>query len=220
MHNGWDKLSLGTHLCSIYSGRDEQFSTLSSFFSEGFNNEERCIYIFDENTPEEISSRLPNGVVISDGSVVPKGLEILNYKELYTKDGFFNPDRMISLVEDTIADSLKQNYTGIRVAGEMSWVVSSDTPPEKLIEYEQKLNVFYPTQKVIGICQFNEEKFTPELLIEMIRMHPYIVIHGKIYENQYFYTDPKYADEALNDFKAADYKTILSIIMDEGMVVG
>lgn len=218
--NGWSKLHLGTHICSIYSGREEQFSTLTSFFSEGFNNQERCIYIFDENTPEEISSRIPDGVVMSDGSVVPKGLEILNYKEIYTKGGSFDADRMISLVEDTIEDSLKQNYSGIRVAGEMSWVISSETPVEKLIKYEQKLNIFYPKQKVIGICQFNEEKFSPEFLIEMIRMHPYIVIHGKIYENQYFYTDPKYTDVALNKFKAADYKTVLSIIMDEGLVVG
>lgn len=41
------------------------------------------------------------------------------------------------------------------------------------------------------------------------------MLHGKMYENKYFYAAPEYSAGLLNRFKAEDYDVILSII-EEG----
>lgn len=173
----WHELGLGVHVCSIYRGKEQQFSPIIPFFSVGLHNAQQCVYIYNEQVPEEMASmhaaeagELP--------SKLPSALSMVHYHEIYTKDGSFDPDATMDALGETIDKSLAQGYTGVRAVGEMSWVLSSSTPLDKFIEYEQKLNIFCPVHKVIGICQFDEEKFTQEFLIEMIRTHPYIILHG------------------------------------------
>lgn len=217
--NQWDQLGLGIHVCAIYQNKDEQFSSLVPFFQEGFKKHERCLYIFDENTPEEIAANIQSSAPNPHTQDAPAGLEIVSSHETYMKDGSFDSDKMLSLVKEKIITSLQQGYSGVRAAGEMTWILSSDTPLETLVAYEQKLNAFYASQELIGLCQYHEDKFSPEFLIEMIRTHPYLLIRGQLYKNNYFYADPKYANESSKCFKASDYETILSIIMEDSPLI-
>jgi len=45
---------LGTHICCIYRNKEEQLSALSSFMSLGIERNEKCLYIFDDRTKEEV----------------------------------------------------------------------------------------------------------------------------------------------------------------------
>lgn len=207
--NEWDGLDHGIHVCSLYRNKDEQFSPIIPFFSEGFKKRERCVYVFEENSPEEISA------VIHRAEADPAHLETLSPEQIYIKEGSFDPDTVVTLLKDKIKNVRTEGYSGMRAATEMTWVLKTNTPTEKLIEYEQKLNTFYPTEKITGVCQYNETKFSPEFLIDIIRAHPYIIVRGKLYKNNYFYTEPEYTSRSLNKFRPEDYETIISIITDE-----
>lgn len=212
--NGWEHLGHGIHVCSIYKNKEDQFAPVAPFYSEGLNKGERCLYIFDENTKEEIATKiLEKGIAPNTQGDAP--IEIVPYQEAYTNDGPFDADKMITFLEQTVSTTLEKGYSGLRAIGEMTWALSSETPLEKLIDYEKKLNLFYPQHQVTGVCQFNAERFSHEFLIEMICMHPYIIIEGKLFENKYFYTDPQYATRSLERFKAADYEAVLSIILED-----
>lgn len=68
----------------------------------------------------------------------------------------------------------------------MTWVFTKLPGVEKLIEYEAKLNYFFPESKSIAICQYNENKFKPEVLIDVIRVHPKVIIYDSICDNPYY----------------------------------
>ena len=64
------------------------------------------------------------------------------------------------------------------------------TDPAKLIEYESKLNRFVRDHDVTIVCQYNREKFSPELILNVIRTHP-LVVYGGIVAKNPFYVPPE-----------------------------
>jgi len=56
----------------------------------------------------------------------------------------------------------------------------------RLLEYECKLNSFFPDYDMGGICQYNRRRFRPETLMHVIHTHPKLVFHGELCENPYY----------------------------------
>lgn len=180
-----EKLSYGEHLCSIYSNRDEQMSVIIPFILAGLKRNDKCIYIVDENTKEDIVSELEKHIEI--GSFIEsQQMEFLTKEEAYLKDGFFDPDRMINLLKDVEREAVEQGYSGLTVTGEMTWVLSNLPGVERLIEYEAKLNYFFPKSKCVAVCQYNENLFEDRILVGVIHTHPKLILHGFVTENPYY----------------------------------
>jgi hypothetical protein len=187
------------------------------FFKDGFERKEKCMYIFDQEPPHPIYSEFDHVQTHPEDLSKARQMEIYSFEDTYTRDGVFNAERMIQDLKENAAKSKELGYNGLRVAGEMSWAVSNGTPVERLIEYEVMLDAEFPDQNnLAGICQYDETQFSPHVLIDIIRTHPYLIIYGKLYQNKYFYTNPKFFHQAQTQIRDNDYKTILSIIMDDG----
>ncbi len=183
-----EEVSLGDHVCSIYKNKEEQFNPLKVFIKKGLDNHEKCFYIVDENSKEEVISELEKRGIETKKYIDSGQLVLLTKRDTYLKEGSFEPDRMINLLKETERKALKEGYSGIRVTGEMTWVLEGVSGSEKLIEYEAKLNHFFPGSKATAICQYNENKFKKELLIEVIHTHPFLIIYGNLYGNRYYYS--------------------------------
>ena len=180
-----ESLKFGDHLACIYKTRKEQLSIVVPFILTGLKNNEKCIYIADENTKQEIIEAFKK-VTDIDKYIKKNQLELLTKEEAYLKDGYFDPDRMIELLSQNEKKALKNRYKGLRVTGEMTWIFTKLPGVERLIEYEAKLNYFFPKSKCSALCQYNEGKFDPEILLDVIHNHPKLIIYDTLYENPHF----------------------------------
>lgn len=211
----FEKVKLGDHLCSIYKNKEQQFSAVVPFVGAGLNNHQKCIYIVDENSKEEVISELEkNGIEIKK-YIKSNQFQLSTKRETYLKDGYFDPDKMIKFLKETEQKILQGGYSGMRVTGEMTWVLENAKGSDRLIEYEAKLNDFFPESKVTALCQYNENKFKPEILIEVIHTHPYLVIYGNPYKNLYYYSPALYIKGAHNLLPVDSYATIRNDIIEE-----
>jgi hypothetical protein len=97
-------------------------------------------------------------------------------RDSYLQAGRFDPDGMIStliaMTEQAVADSC----LGLRVTGEMTWALGPEIGCERLIEYETKLNRFFPGSRAHALCQYNRARFAPEVIRDVLRTHPIAVI--------------------------------------------
>ncbi|MFH1821889.1 MAG: MEDS domain-containing protein [Methanobacteriota archaeon] len=50
----FEKQELGGHFCSIYRDKEEQLSVVVSFMRVGLKNNDKCVFVLDESTKEEI----------------------------------------------------------------------------------------------------------------------------------------------------------------------
>jgi PAS domain S-box-containing protein len=207
-------ISLGEHLCSIYRSKEEQMSIIVPFIINGLRRNEKCLYILDENTKEGIIKEFKKHIEIRH--YIESGQMIfLTKEETYLKNGFFDPDRMIQLLKDAEREAIESGYSGLRVTGEMTWVFTKLPGVERLVEYEAKLNHFFPKSNCVAICQYNEEKFDPEILAGVIYTHPKLILYDALVENPY-YIPPDVFLLKVDDFRSGElYKILVNQILEK-----
>ena len=200
------KIEAGDNLCSIYDDFEGQISYIVPYMDIGLKKNHKCIYITDENSIESIIDAFRiKGTGLSE--YIEKGQFVFfTSNDTYLKDGYFDPDRMISLLKAMEKTALKEGFAGIRVTGEMTWVLSKLPGTERFMEYENKLDEFLPGSKATAICQYNESKFGSKILNEVIKAHSKVGINGLFYNNKFY--KKLFAVSSNNESDNMDYKDI------------
>ena len=191
-----EKIQPHDHLCVIYETQDEWRNTIVPFFAKGLERGDKCAYIVDNHTADEIRKYLREyGIDVE--SVESSGqLVILHETEAYTKSGQFDPDKMIELLIEAAEMTLKAGYSCLHVTGEMSWVLRGHPGSEKLLEYESKLNRdFFQKYPCVGICQYDRRRLDPEVIEGVILTHPLLARGEYIYDNFYYMPTDEYLSE-------------------------
>ncbi|MBE0477866.1 diguanylate cyclase [Candidatus Aerophobetes bacterium] len=193
LSEAWGKLEARDHLCFIYESAKEWRSAIIPFLKIGLKKGEKCIYIVDTHTADELRTYLCQENVDVNKFEASGQLLILHQKDSYTKGGSFDPGRMVSLLIDETKKAIKSGYSALRITGEMSWAIHGNPGSEKLIEYEVKLNKdFFPKYPCLVICQYDKRKFPPEIMKAVIMTHPLLVLDGRIYSNFYYISPEKF----------------------------
>lgn len=174
------------HLCLIYETPEEQLAAAVSFIRIGLDRGERCIYILDESTPDAVLGAMRREGIDVDAAIQSGALILSSKEESYLKKGYFDPDEMIAFLEEAIREAEKAGFSALRATGEMTWALGGEAGTERLIEYEAKLNRFFPKNNLVGICQYNRKRFRPELLIDVIRTHPKVISGGLVCQNLHY----------------------------------
>jgi DNA-binding response OmpR family regulator/signal transduction histidine kinase len=68
----------------------------------------------------------------------------------------------------------------------MTWALRGLPGSERLIEYEAKLNEFFPSSSCLAICQYDRQAFGADLLLNVLRTHPIAVVGTEVYDNFYY----------------------------------
>jgi PAS domain-containing protein len=175
------------HLCLIYESPKEWRAAAVPFIAIGLQRGQKCVYIVDTSTAAEIRRYLgEEGVDVATAEQSGQ-LSILHESEAYTRDGSFDPDRMIALLISETEKAVAEGYPALRSTGEMTWMLRGLRGSERLLEYEAKLNRdFFPQYPCLGICQYDRWKFDPELIKGVILTHPILVRGNNIYRNFYY----------------------------------
>ncbi|MBW1691127.1 MAG: sigma 54-interacting transcriptional regulator [Deltaproteobacteria bacterium] len=181
-----ENLELGDHLCCIYETEEEHRSLVTPFLRHGLERNQKAIYIVDARTADTVI-----GYLRDDGLTVEPYLEkgqlvIMGVKDAYMKEGVFDPDGMIELLRSETELALSEGYEALRVTGEMTWALQGLPGSERLIEYESKLNEFFPGSRCMAICQYDKRRFDAEILLEVLTTHPIAIIGTEVFDNFYY----------------------------------
>jgi PAS domain S-box-containing protein len=159
---------------------------VTPFLRTGLERGEKAIYIVDAHTAETIlgylhSDGLDVGPYLARGQFV-----VLTSDETYMREGAFDPAGMIALLRSETEQALAEGYPALRVTGEMTWALRGLTGSERLIEYEARLNEFFPGSQCLAICQYDRRRFAPDILLNVLRTHPIAVVGTEIHDNFYY----------------------------------
>ncbi|MGA1842546.1 MAG: MEDS domain-containing protein [bacterium] len=182
----------GHHVCCIYLSEKEHKALLTPFLHQGLEKNEKVIYIADERTAQVILEYLKDDGLDYHLYIKKGQLQILSANDSYIKEGIFDPDSMISLLQHETELSLLMGYRALRVTGEMSWALKGIPGSHRLIEYESKLNSFFPGSKCLALCQYDRRVFGAELLLKVLSTHPIIFIGTEAFDNFYYIPPEKF----------------------------
>jgi len=176
----------GTHMCLIYSSDAERRSIMSKFLDSGLGNGEKVAYFADMMTIEEVNDWLrTEGVELPDGSE-PEKFMISEAVKVYCPEGKFVPDDMLDTLRTFYGSSMKEEYTCVRVSGEMTWALKGIPGSDRLMEYEALVNNVVVTHPVTAVCQYDANKFDGGTILDVLKVHPMMIVHGQVVRNPYY----------------------------------
>ena len=195
------------HVCAFFHSEEEEYRVLLPFVKEGLARGEKAFHIVDPKLRDEHLDRLSSGGV-DVASVEKNGqFELHHWHEVYLRDGRFDRDRMLACMQDVLEQSQRDGFPLARVMGHAEWA-SGDWPGvDDFLEYECRLNDIIPKHKDAVICLYNLTKCGGNLIIDVMRTHPMILLGGIVQENPFFVPPDEFLRE-LRERRAPEGKAV------------
>jgi hypothetical protein len=173
----------GTHMCLIYADEHERRMIIGKFLESGVNAKEKVSYFTDSMTPEEVRTWLLNMDI-----ELPHDDRFMigDAEQTYCPDGVFVPETMLNTLRSFYEEAKKTGYSNVRVSGEMSWALKGMPGADRLMEYEALLNDVFITHPVTAICQYDANRFSGVTILNVLKVHPMMVVHGQVVHNPYY----------------------------------
>lgn len=181
-----DELPTGTHICLIYSEEEERRSIISGFIEKGINSGEKVIYMADGTTENEIWDWLKEKGIDIAREDIGDQLEVVDAEKTYCPKGKFCPSTMLETLRNTYDRAIDSGFSGVRASGEMTWALKGIPGSDRLIEYEALVNNLILTHPFSPICQYDATRFDGATILNVLKVHPLMIVHGQIVKNPYY----------------------------------
>ncbi|MGC8816672.1 MAG: MEDS domain-containing protein, partial [Candidatus Hadarchaeum sp.] len=204
----------GEHLACVYRGKRERDAAVVSFLLAGLENNEKCLLVMDESTREDIVQAFQRAGAAVEKYLKSGQLELLRVEDTYLKDGYFDPDRTVAMIGQAVEAAIREGYRGLRGAAEASWSLRKLPGSERQLEYEAKINRLLPQSQVTALCLYDERKFSPKVLLDVIYTHPKIILHNTVCENPSYIRPEDLATREKGEVARAVYQRVKENIFE------
>ena len=191
----------GDHLVVLYNEEKEVIDAVVSYLSSAIQRNDKCVYITgDADTnllKKELSYYHNVDILVSNNQLM-----FWDKKDSYSKDGSFDPDLMVDTLNKLAEEAVSEGFNGLAITGEISWVLNIEQGFEKIIEYEWKINEYvFTNSRISALCRYNTSKFTDEMIISIIELHPFIVLNGRVHENPFYIPSKGYLSNNVRKYQ-------------------
>ncbi len=179
---GVGDVSPGTHFCALYSGPAERDRLLFPFLEEGLRHGDKCLCRIDAVEPALVRD-LALG---QPGREYPRRsaqLDVERASHTYLRSGVFSIADMMGYLSERVDAAIADDFDLLRAAGEMSWVLPGPPGWEDLFLYESALNNVVEEMPAILMCLYDLQKFGVDMLVEVLRTHPLVLLDRTVIDN-------------------------------------
>jgi MEDS: MEthanogen/methylotroph, DcmR Sensory domain len=135
------------HVCAFFHSPDEEYRVLLPFIKEGFDRCEKAFHIVDPKLRENHLQRLRSAGIDVAAAERTGRFELRNWADAYLRDGHFDEDRMLALIQEVLEGGAKEGFALTRLVAHMEWALEDFPGVDDLVEYETRLNYILPRYK-------------------------------------------------------------------------
>jgi hypothetical protein len=182
------------HVCAFFNSREEQNKVLMPFLKEGIDRGEKILRIMDVRLHDDYMSAYRAGGIDVDAAGQNGQLEIRYWDDTYLKDGYFDGERMIRLVESGLEEN-RGKYRLTRAVGNMEWALEPAPGVTDIVEYETKLNLILGTYPDPLVCVYDVSRHSASVVMDILRTHPMVIVGGVLQENPLYVPPEEFLQE-------------------------
>ncbi len=176
----------GDHFCFLFSSDKEHETAIGQFFRQGLELGEKVLYLYDKYQPDTLLKYLHVEAGSQGSDLLLGQLRILPADEVFIPEGVFEPDQTLAFIRNEISEARCSGYSGLRIGVEMTWALKNKRGSDRLIEYENSLNLFQKDDPCLICCLYDRNVFPPALLFDVLESHSQFVLKNEIYPNRYY----------------------------------
>jgi hypothetical protein len=184
--SGIDDIGLvpGSHVCAFYRGDTDRDRLLTGYLGAGLAAGDKCICVIDSAYTARRLESLPRPRTEPG----PPGgqLDVHLPESTYLAGGEFTTSHMLAFWTENMNKAGTEGYSFCRLAGEMTWALRDVPGVEHLIGYESELNRVTPNYPVIVLCLYDLDRFSGEIVVNVVKTHPQVLVQGILVENPYY----------------------------------
>lgn len=187
-----EKIPKGTHMCLVFSSEEERLDSLLKFLLSGLKNNERCSCFTENLKEQDLRDFLEdNGINYAEKKEID-GIQLSGTNEVYFPEGSFNPDTMLNLLSNFYTESNDLGFHSARVIGEMEPRIETIPGGDRLLEYESRVSLLVKEKPITTICQYNANKFSGGTIMDVLKVHPMMIVNGAVMQNPFFIEPEEY----------------------------
>jgi len=187
------ELQLGDHVVHFYDNDEQRSNVLSEFLKDGFKNNHKCLCVVDKDQADAIQDKLIKKDRMDVGYYLIEGqLLFMTHEEFYMRAGRFDDEKLIKLIVEATEAAGKQGWTGLRIANEFTWAVSSERDIDAWFRFEANVNNYLGMLPSIMLCQYDQRMISGQIITNLIKTHPYAIIGEEIHQNPFFVRPEKF----------------------------
>lgn len=172
-----------SHICMVYSDREQQITALAEYFKTGFRLGQQCIYVSDKDTARFVRNVMTRTGMDVEADVNDGSMRFLTPEETYLASGDFKGEATIELIEAMIADAYAAGFNGLRGAGDMTWALGANVTGKELLTYESNINRLFEQYPFMGMCQYDAGRFHADAVKMLLKTHPTMLKGGQVMRN-------------------------------------
>jgi hypothetical protein len=178
-------VAAGQHICYIFNDESERSEVIARYVEAGLAAGEKLLYLVDAMTPAELLESLASMGV--DLSSHPERLTVADSAKAYCPTGSFNADASLTSLNAFCVKALEDGYPGVRITGELPWGrAESRISPEELMTYEARVTDLMVENSYTACCQYDARRVDGETIMDMLSVHPLMIVRGRLVKNPYF----------------------------------
>jgi hypothetical protein len=137
-------LDRSRHVCAFFNSKEEEYRVLLPFIRQGFEQGDKAFHIVKEGHRPEHRRRLEQAGIDVEAAERKGQLEVRRWEDAYLRDGHFDQNRMLALIEEVLRAGKAQGYPLTRLVANMEWALEDRPGVEDVVEYETRLNFILP----------------------------------------------------------------------------
>lgn len=186
------RVPIGSHVCQVYTEDEERDHCIAEFLLRGIMANEAVACFSDHCSQSKLRSSLEKHGVLLDQEFSSGRLTHASAEATYFENGTFDPARLIGLFGQFHAASVAQQRSGARIIGEMSPRVAQIQGGSRLLEYESRVNYELRERPATVVCQYAARAFDGAVLMDVLSVHPMLVVRGNVVQNPFYVPPEKY----------------------------
>ena len=184
------QLSEVRHVCAFFNSADEEYRVLMPFIKDGFQCGHKAVHVVNPGRRHDHLQRLTAAGIDPTAAQRSGQLELKTNVETYLRDGRFDQDRMLEEFEQLSSGNAKTGFPLSRIVCQMDWAADGRLHIDNLVEFESRVNEVWSRHEDAVICVYDLAKFGGDMVIDVIRTHPMVIIGGILQRNP-FYVPPE-----------------------------
>ena len=141
------ELDVKCHVCAFFRTPEEEYRVLMPFIKEGFERGEKAFHVVDPKLRNEHLQRLESAGIDVAAREQRGQFELRNWADAYLREGHFDQERMLALIEQVLDGGAQQGFPLTRLVAHMEWALEDRPGLDDLLEYETRLNYVLPRFK-------------------------------------------------------------------------
>ena len=183
------------HICAFFHSSEEEYRVILPFIKDGFECGHKALHVVDPELRHNHLQRLGSAGIDVEAAEQQGQFELRNWEDAYLRDGRFDQDRMLALLQEVVETGRQQGFALTRMVAHMEWALEERPRVDDLVEYETRVNYMWPRYRDAVICVYDLAKFGGHIVMDILRTHPMVLIGGMIQENPFFQPPDEFLGE-------------------------